>query len=47
MNWTLTPGQHGAYWVLSESERAKGFIRPVRLPTDTSVLPDQNSLSWT
>src|SRR4051812_25632054 len=23
-------GQHGAYWVLSESERAKGFIRPVR-----------------
>lgn len=23
-------GQHGAYWVLSEEERAKGFIRPVR-----------------
>lgn len=23
-------GQHKAYWVLSESERAKGFIRPVR-----------------
>lgn len=23
-------GQHEDYWVLSESERAKGFIRPVR-----------------
>jgi hypothetical protein len=23
-------GQHKSYWVLSESERAKGFIRPVR-----------------
>lgn len=23
-------GQHGAYWVLSEEERSKGFIRPVR-----------------
>lgn len=23
-------GQHGAYWILPESERAKGFIRPVR-----------------
>lgn len=23
-------GQHGAYWVLSEDERAKGFVRPVR-----------------
>jgi hypothetical protein len=23
-------GQHKAYWVLPESERAKGFIRPVR-----------------
>lgn len=23
-------GQHGAYWVLSEEERAKGFVRPVR-----------------
>lgn len=23
-------GQHGAYWVLSEEERKKGFIRPVR-----------------
>ncbi len=23
-------GQHKAYWVLSEEERAKGFIRPVR-----------------
>jgi hypothetical protein len=22
--------QHGAYWVLSASERAKGFVRPVR-----------------
>jgi hypothetical protein len=26
----LETGQHGAYWVLSEVERAKGFIRPVR-----------------
>ncbi len=24
-------GQHGAYYILSEEERAKGFIRPVRL----------------
>ncbi len=24
-------GQHGAYWVLSEEERAKGFVRPVRI----------------
>lgn len=24
-------GQHEAYWVLSEEERAKGFVRPVRL----------------
>lgn len=23
-------GQHGAYWVLSEEERDRGFIRPVR-----------------
>lgn len=23
-------GQHKSYWVLSESERAKGFVRPVR-----------------
>lgn len=23
-------GQHGDYWVLSEAERAKGFVRPVR-----------------
>lgn len=23
-------GQHGAYWVLPEAERAKGFVRPVR-----------------
>ena len=23
-------GQHGSYWVLTEEERAKGFIRPVR-----------------
>lgn len=25
-----TTGQHKSYWVLSESERAKGFVRPVR-----------------
>lgn len=24
-------GQHRSYWVLSKSERAKGFVRPVRL----------------
>ena len=23
-------GQHGSYWVLTEEERAKGFVRPVR-----------------
>jgi len=23
-------GQHGAYYVLNEAERAKGFVRPVR-----------------
>lgn len=23
-------GQHEAYWILSEEERAKGFVRPVR-----------------
>ena len=23
-------GQHRAYWVLSEEERARGFVRPVR-----------------
>lgn len=23
-------GQHQSYWVLSEAERAKGFVRPVR-----------------
>lgn len=23
-------GQHGAYWVLNEEERSKGFVRPVR-----------------
>jgi hypothetical protein len=23
-------GQHTQYWVLSESERAKGFVRPLR-----------------
>lgn len=25
-----TTGQHEAYWVLNEEERAKGFVRPVR-----------------
>ncbi len=23
-------GQHGSYWILTEEERAKGFVRPVR-----------------
>lgn len=23
-------GQHGAYWILSEEERRRGFVRPVR-----------------
>lgn len=23
-------GQHGAYWVLTEEDRARGFVRPVR-----------------
>lgn len=23
-------GQHAAYWILSEEERSKGFVRPVR-----------------
>ena len=23
-------GQHSSYWVLTEKERAKGFVRPVR-----------------
>lgn len=27
---TLPSGQHKDYWVLSETERAKGFVRPVR-----------------
>lgn len=27
---TKDDGQHQSYWVLSESERAKGFVRPVR-----------------
>ena len=27
---TKLNGQHPDYWVLSESERAKGFVRPVR-----------------
>jgi len=27
----LTPnGQHASYWILSDAERAKGFVRPVR-----------------
>lgn len=26
-----TTGQHKSYWVLPESERSKGFVRPVRL----------------
>lgn len=25
-----TTGQHGAYWVLNEEERNKGFVRPLR-----------------
>jgi hypothetical protein len=24
-------GEHQAYWILSDSERAKGFVRPVRM----------------
>jgi hypothetical protein len=24
-------GQHSSYWILSDEERAKGFVRPVRL----------------
>jgi hypothetical protein len=27
---TKENGQHSSYWILSESERAKGFVRPVR-----------------
>lgn len=27
---TQLNGQHPSYWILSESERAKGFVRPVR-----------------
>lgn len=27
---TKANGQHEAYWVLSEEDRAKGFVRPVR-----------------
>lgn len=27
---TRSDGQHASYWVLSETERAKGFVRPVR-----------------
>jgi hypothetical protein len=27
---TDSRGMHKSYWVLSESERAKGFVRPVR-----------------
>lgn len=27
---TRPDGQHEAYWVLSEEERAKGFVRPLR-----------------
>ncbi len=27
---TDATGQHGAYWILSGEERAKGFVRPVR-----------------
>lgn len=27
----LPDGQHADHWVLSEEERAKGFVRPVRL----------------
>lgn len=27
---TDTTGQHRSYWCLSESERKKGFVRPVR-----------------
>ncbi len=27
---TMSDGQHSSYWVLSEAERAKGFVRPVR-----------------
>lgn len=27
---TRADGQHEAYWVLSDEERAKGFVRPVR-----------------
>ena len=30
-------GQHGAYWVLSEEERKKGFVRPVRQSYQHSV----------
>ena len=26
----LPSGQHADYWVLTEEERAKGFVRPVR-----------------
>lgn len=26
----LSSGQHEAYWVLTEEERSKGFVRPVR-----------------
>lgn len=30
-------GQHGAYWVLNEEERRKGFVRPIR----TSYIHDR------
>lgn len=28
---TLPNGQSASYWILNEEERAKGFVRPVRL----------------
>lgn len=36
-----TNGQHPEYWVLSEEERAKGFLRPVRCSyIHTGVIPE-------
>ena len=39
-------GQHTSYWILSDEERAKGFLRPMRRVYRHTVCGTSTSMSW-
>ena len=38
----LSDGQHADHWVLCEADRAKGFVRPVRMSYEHVGIPGPN-----